>query len=146
MTSLTDNTKLSIIIDASALIALGLQETTILSVKYDKQKNRSVTFYVTRKSISEIQKFYMEKEMREDILKTWLMSLCSYLIVIDDDHIVSLISEARKRISHRDSNDWQEVALALKLGCAILTEDCDFLGTGIPTWTTDTIEHGLRQG
>lgn len=146
MTSLTDNTKLSIIIDASALIALGFKKTANLIVKYDGQKNRSVTFYVTRKSISEIQKYYRKKEKREDILEKWLKSLCNYLIVIDDDHIVSLISEARKRISHRDSNDWQEVALALKLGCAILTKDCDFLGTGIPTWTPDTIEHGLRQG
>ena len=66
--------------------------------------------------------------------------------VIHDSQLESFVNEVQARISHRNSNDWQEVALALKLECASLTEDCDFLGTGIPTWTRDTIEHGLKRG
>lgn len=39
----------------------------------------------------------------------------------------------------RDPNDWQAAALALSLSADILTEDEDFFGCGIATWTTDTL-------
>jgi len=46
--------------------------------------------------------------------------------------------EARRRIP-RDPNDWPTVALALTLEAAIWTHDHDFLGCGLPTWTTETL-------
>lgn len=39
----------------------------------------------------------------------------------------------------RDPNDWQVVVLALSLGADILTEDEDFFGCGVATWTVDTL-------
>ena len=51
---------------------------------------------------------------------------------------------ARERIK-RDPDDWPIVAVALLLGLPIWTEDQDFFGTGIPTWTTDRVELYLRQ-
>lgn len=39
----------------------------------------------------------------------------------------------------RDPNDWQTVALALFLNAGIWTNDKDFFGCGIATWTTDTL-------
>jgi predicted nucleic acid-binding protein len=39
----------------------------------------------------------------------------------------------------RDPRDWQVVALALSLGADILTEDEDFLGCGVATWTVETL-------
>ncbi len=44
----------------------------------------------------------------------------------------------------RDPDDAPTVALALALGgaegrCGIWTNDGDFLGCGVPTWTTDTL-------
>ncbi len=48
--------------------------------------------------------------------------------------------EARRRLVGRDEADWPILALALRLGCPIWTEDQDFLGSGIPTWTTDRVE------
>jgi predicted nucleic acid-binding protein len=49
----------------------------------------------------------------------------------------------------RDPDDVPTVALALALGggegrCGIWTNDNDFLGCGIPTWTTDTLLSHLR--
>jgi predicted nucleic acid-binding protein len=52
--------------------------------------------------------------------------------------------EARRRLSGRDENDWPIVALALQLECPIWTEDRDFFGIGIPTWTTSRIEIFLQ--
>lgn len=49
----------------------------------------------------------------------------------------------------RDPDDVPTVALALALGgdegrCGIWTSDQDFLGCGIPTWTTETLLGHLR--
>lgn len=46
-------------------------------------------------------------------------------------------SEARRRLTGRDEEDWPLVALAMVLGCPIWTEDQDLFGSGIATWTTD---------
>jgi predicted nucleic acid-binding protein len=47
-------------------------------------------------------------------------------------------AEARLCIP-RDPDDWPTVAAALMLDAAIWTRDNDFLGCGLPTWTTDTL-------
>ena len=49
-------------------------------------------------------------------------------------------SDARARIGIRDMDDWPVVASALVLDCPIWTEDRDFFGSGVPTWTTDRVE------
>lgn len=45
---------------------------------------------------------------------------------------------ARQRIP-RDPDDWPTVALALALEADIWTADGDFLGSGVATWTTETL-------
>lgn len=45
---------------------------------------------------------------------------------------------ARRRIP-RDPDDWPTIALAMEIGAAIWTQDADFLGCGLPTWTTETL-------
>jgi predicted nucleic acid-binding protein len=47
---------------------------------------------------------------------------------------------ARERIAKRDEDDWPVLAAALALGCPIWTEDADFFGCGVATWTTDRVE------
>lgn len=46
----------------------------------------------------------------------------------------------RQRLVGRDEEDWPLVALALQLDCPIWTEDQDFFGSGVATWTTDRVE------
>lgn len=58
--------------------------------------------------------------------------------VITETDYRHLETEARNRIP-RDPNDWSTVALALSMNAAIWTQDCDFLGCGCPTWTTETL-------
>ena len=47
---------------------------------------------------------------------------------------------ARQWIAPRDEDDWPVLAAALALDCPIWTEDTDFFGCGVATWTTDRIE------
>lgn len=53
-------------------------------------------------------------------------------------------NEARQRLRGRDENDWPVLATALGLACAVWTEDADFFGTGIATWTTNRVEIFLK--
>ena len=55
-------------------------------------------------------------------------------------------SVARERIDRRDEDDWPILAAALALDCPIWTEDTDFFGCGVATWTTDRVELYLSAG
>jgi predicted nucleic acid-binding protein len=47
--------------------------------------------------------------------------------------------QALQRIAVRDADDWPVLACAMILGCPVWTEDADFFGTGVATWTTDRV-------
>lgn len=49
-------------------------------------------------------------------------------------------TEAKARIARRDARDWPAVAAAMLLNCPVWTEDSDFFGAGVCTWTTGTVE------
>ena len=51
-----------------------------------------------------------------------------------------LESQALARISERDPDDWPALACALLLGCPVWTEDADFFGTRVATWTTSRVK------
>ncbi len=63
---------------------------------------------------------------------------------IDSDVYGEFEDEARERMRTRDEADWPVLATAIALGCGIWTEDADFFGAGVPTWTTDRVELFLR--
>ena len=72
-----------------------------------------------------------------------LLAQAMYLIetkinVVAQSNYIHLKTEARNRIP-RDPDDWHTVALALEMDAAIWTQDCDFLGCGCATWTTETL-------
>ena len=46
---------------------------------------------------------------------------------------------ALRRIAARDADDWPVLACAMALKCPVWTEDVDFFGSGVATWTTDRI-------
>ena len=54
-------------------------------------------------------------------------------------------AEARERLGERDPEDWPILASALAIGCPIWTEDTDFFGCGVPTWTTSGVAVFLRE-
>jgi hypothetical protein len=59
---------------------------------------------------------------------------------VEAETYASFEAVARERIDKRDEDDWPVLAAALALGCPIWTEDTDFFGCGVATWTTDRVE------
>lgn len=64
------------------------------------------------------------------------------IVVLDEAVYAAFEDEARAR-SLRDPDDWPVVATALALSASIWTNDNDFLGTGVATWTTTTLQAWL---
>jgi predicted nucleic acid-binding protein len=60
-------------------------------------------------------------------------------VVVLEEAVYSAIEEEARARSLRDPDDWPVVATALALTAGIWTNDNDFLGTGVPTWTTETL-------
>lgn len=56
-----------------------------------------------------------------------------------EDAYLDIKDQALARIQ-RDPGDWPVLAVAMLLDCPIWTEDNDFFGTGVPTWTTDRVD------
>lgn len=52
--------------------------------------------------------------------------------------------EARRRIA--DPDDWHTVALALRFGVDIWTNDKHFFGCGVATWTNESLRRRLDAG
>jgi len=59
---------------------------------------------------------------------------------IDAEMYEPLEQAALARIGERDADDWPTLACALLLDCPVWTEDADFFGTGVATWTTSRVK------
>ncbi|MDR1852301.1 MAG: hypothetical protein LBR21_06585 [Propionibacteriaceae bacterium] len=59
---------------------------------------------------------------------------------VPQEYYLPLKDEALARIGYRDPRDWHVLAAALALGCPIWTEDRDFFGVGVATWTTSNVK------
>jgi len=66
--------------------------------------------------------------------------LASLVQTVEMETYSSFEAIARERIDRRDADDWPVLATALALDCPIWTEDTDFFGCGVATWTTDRVE------
>lgn len=73
-----------------------------------------------------------------------LDELAHLIRTVDHDLYEQYESLARERMRSRDVADWPIVATSMLLDCAIWTEDQDFFGSGIATWTTNNVELYLR--
>ena len=75
-----------------------------------------------------------------------LDSLGNLVQTVEFETYACFESLARQRLARRDEDDWPVLATALVLGCPIWTEDTDFFGCGVATWTTDRVEIYLAEG
>lgn len=105
----------------------------------------SVAFYATEANTVEAE-FYLSTELAakrnlsESVWRPVFNGVMNTVQIITDDILTEVECKAKARISSRDVNDWPAVAAALLLDCPIWTEDKDFFGAGVATWTTATVE------
>ena len=84
----------------------------------------------------------LDSGVADELTRSCLHAVEANVIAVDSAVYAPLEHEARERCL-RDPSDWPVVAAALVLSAAVWTNDGDFLGTGVATWTTDTLQRWL---
>ena len=83
----------------------------------------------------------LDDALADDLVAAAFAAVEANLVVVDRAIYAAAEHEARAR-SLRDPNDGPAVAAAL-VSAGIWTYDNDFLGTGVPTWTTESLQSWL---
>jgi predicted nucleic acid-binding protein len=134
-----------LVLDANILIraVLGLRVRTLLA------SYGTVEFFSPDTAYEEARKHLPEILTKRGIAPqaalALLDSLAEVIQPVQRDTYESFEDAARRRLASRDLDDWPVLATALALGCPIWTEDRDFFGTGVATWTTDRVELFLKE-
>lgn len=133
-----------LVIDANILIraVFGKRVRHLIA-----ESSEHVAFYVAEANFEEAQRYLGQlapgRGIPETVWRDALDTLMGAVQLIGADELALVEAEARARIAHRDARDWPGLAAALLMDCPIWTEDQDFFGTGVPTWTTTTVERYL---
>jgi predicted nucleic acid-binding protein len=130
----------NIVLDANILIraVLGKKVRSLL-----ERFSGSVQFYTPEVCFEDAQKYLpllFEKRNLpvEDMLYT--QGYVSTMVTSVPKKLYSRYeASAKRRMESRDIDDWPIVATALLLNCPVWTEDSDFFGSGVATWTTDRV-------
>ena len=136
----------SIVLDANILVraVFGQRVPQILSLYADR-----VSFYTPDVCFADARQYVPELSVRRGLDPVAALSVLEGIEGIVETVDRSLYEDyeklARERVQSRDPDDWLVVAVALLLDLPIWTEDQDFFGGGIGTWTTDRVELYLRE-
>lgn len=134
-------TRRAIVIDANILIraVLGTRACQLIT-----EFAPNVSFFAPDTAYAEAREHLPAILQRRGISGTAVLSALDALenVVrpIEAEMYRPLEQQALARISERDPDDWPALACALMLNCPIWTEDADFFGTGVATWTTSRVE------
>jgi predicted nucleic acid-binding protein len=134
-----------LVLDANILIraVLGKRVRQLIA-----DSSQDVAFYVAEANYDEAEHYLAElapaRGITEAVWQAALESLMNAVQLVGQSELTLMEQEARARIALRDDRDWPAVAAALLLACPVWTEDQDFFGAGVATWTTATVEIYLK--
>lgn len=130
----------TIVLDANILIraVLGkrVRELIFANVTTVKFFAPDVAYADARKYLPALLK---KRGVDADVAMLVLDRLEGVVQPIDLEFYAGMQQQALRRIAQRDADDWPVLACAMTLGCPVWTEDADFFGTGVATWTSDRI-------
>lgn len=131
----------ALVLDANVLIraVLGVRVRTLI-----EQHAGSVPMYAPESAFQEVREHlpsvFERRGLSPAVALLVFERLTGMVSSLPEEFYTAAESEARARLGRRDPEDWPVLACALMLECPIWTEDTDFFGSGVPTWTTATIE------
>ena len=130
----------AIVLDANILIraVLGKRVRELLL-----QNAATVKFFAPDVAYADARKYLpallKKRGVKSAAAMTVLDILESIVRPLELDLYADLQQQALQRIAIPDADDWPVLACAMTIGCPIWTEDADFFGTGVATWTTDRV-------
>ncbi|MBS1828158.1 MAG: nucleotide-binding protein [Acidobacteria bacterium] len=135
----------SLVLDANILIrsVLGQRVRGIIEAHAEQ-----ISFFIPETAYAEAEEHLVALVVKRggDPAKAvhLLRSMAALGTIARHDLYADFEEEARKRLADRDPDDWPILAAALALGCAIWTEDTDFFGCGVATWTSASVDSYFR--
>jgi predicted nucleic acid-binding protein len=135
----------ALVVDANILVraVLGRRVRDVI------EGASSVSFFVPETAFVEAEEHVTELAIKRggdpEIAVAFLHSMSHVVELIGCEVYGQFEAEARERLDKRDPDDWPILASALALRCPIWTEDTDFFGCGVATWTTDRVQMFLRE-
>jgi predicted nucleic acid-binding protein len=129
----------AIILDANILIraVLGTRVLQLIESAADQ-----VQFYAPDVAFADAMKYLPNLIARRDTqlaAEVALRRLMQIVQSVEIDMYSDYKAAALERIAKRDADDWHILACAMTFNCPIWTEDQDFFGSGVATWTTDRV-------
>jgi predicted nucleic acid-binding protein len=141
---------LDLVVDASVLVAELLRSSgrarlahANLALFIPEHTWSEVQYELPRRVMRLAERAGLTAEERHGLITLFFAAVEANVMIVPEAAYAPLEPEARWRIE-RDPQDWPTVALALALEAAIWTEDRDFLGCGVATWTTATLARLLN--
>jgi predicted nucleic acid-binding protein len=141
-----------LVADASSVVAEALRTRGEWLLNHDDLELviaaatwSEVTHELGRRLDAMVRHGRIELAEREPMFDDTVLGLGRTVTVMSQAEYGEHEAAARDRIP-RDPNDWPTVALALRLGIGIWTNDHDFFGCGVPVWTTETLLTHLAAG
>jgi len=135
-----------LVLDANILLraVFGTRVRSLLNTYED-----AVAFYTPDVCVADAGKYIPSVAKRRGTSPHFADVTLNHIVdtlihVVDRNLYDEFEDRARTRIAVRDPNDWPIVATALLIEAPIWTEDKDFFGSGIATWTSDRVEFYLR--
>ena len=136
----------ALVVDANILVRAVLGERVRAVIEAHAEE---VSFFVPEVAYAEAEEHLATLVVKRggdpEKALSLLRCLRSLVVLIGSEVYGELETEARERLGARDPEDWPILASALALGCPIWTEDTDFFGCGVATWTSDRVLMFLRE-
>lgn len=135
-----------LVLDANILVraVLGRHTRALLST-YGDRIDFVAPDYAFREALIRLPAILGQKQLNPAPFLDYFDSLQKVVRSVDRETYSASESVARLRLARRDENDWPILATALALRCPIWTEDTDFFGCGVATWTSDRVEQYLKE-
>jgi predicted nucleic acid-binding protein len=135
-----------LVLDANVLMraVLGKQARALLA-KYGERIEFVAPDVAFDEARTRLPQVIERRKLQVKPFMEYLDSLADVVRTVELETYSGFESVARQRLARRDENDWPILAAALALRCPIWTEDADFFGCGVATWTTDRVELYLSE-
>jgi predicted nucleic acid-binding protein len=131
-----------IVVDANILISAVLGSKVIQLI----QAHRHEVRFLTPQACVDDAHFYLPPLMTERARSTSvevIERLLAWVEPLETEMLLPFEKTARALLKRRDPYDWPILAAAWALDAPIWTQDQDFFGLGVATWTTANVEHFL---
>jgi len=136
----------ALVVDANILVraVLGRRVRQVIETHCEE-----VWFFVPETAYAEaeehLRKLAIKRGGDPEKAIALLRAIRQLVELIGSDVYGEIESQARERLGERDPDDWPILASALALRCPIWTEDTDFFGCGVATWTSSRVNVFLRE-